>query len=155
MLMELQCNSQKRKPRPQRTTSMNSLHGQAMLPFKKLVSFIGYMSRIASVAPVARPFVWMLWGALTDHTQRTPKRNTTRKRLEKLVFVRRISHAMTSRICSLRRVRFGEHSLRVPEEVLLGFRLALRHHRMASGEWFSVIMVVQKPTGPIRSLMTN
>ena len=31
------------------------LHGQAMLPVKKLVSFIGFMSWIASVAPVARP----------------------------------------------------------------------------------------------------
>ena len=37
------------------------LHGQATLPVKKLMSVIGYMSWIASVAPVARPFVSVLW----------------------------------------------------------------------------------------------
>ena len=36
------------------------LHSQTMLLVKKLVSFIGYMSWIASVAPVARLFVSIL-----------------------------------------------------------------------------------------------
>ena len=55
------------------------LHGHAMLPAKKVVSFTGHMSWIASAAPVARTFVSMLWRALTDHTQCTPKRKHDEK----------------------------------------------------------------------------
>ena len=43
---------------------------------------------------MARLFVSILRRALTEHTQWTPKRNATRKRLEKFVFVKRISHAV-------------------------------------------------------------
>ena len=50
---------------------------QAMLLVRKLVSPIEHMSYIASVAAVPRPFVSMLWSALTDHTQSTPKSNST------------------------------------------------------------------------------
>ena len=82
-----------------------------MMPVKKLVSVTGHMSWIASVAPVATPFASMLWEALTDDTQWTPKRNTTRKRPEKLVFVKILTLLDGFARCSLGRVHFGEHSL--------------------------------------------
>ena len=62
------------------------VHGQAVKPVNKIVSFMRYTSWIASDAPEARPLVSMLWGALTDHAQWTPQRDTTRKRHEKLGF---------------------------------------------------------------------
>ena len=51
------------KPSPQTAEDIlgEFTRGQAMMLVKKLVSVIGYMLWIASVAPVARPHVSVLW----------------------------------------------------------------------------------------------
>ena len=71
--MELQRNSQKRETQAANDNIDELLHVH-MLPV-----FIGYLSWIASVAPVPRPSVSMYLGALTDHTQWTPKRKHDEK----------------------------------------------------------------------------
>ena len=127
------------------------LHGQAMLLVKKLVSLSGYMSWIVSVAPVARPFVSMLWRAVIDHTQWTPRSNTTRKRLDELVFATRISHAVrwlraSSRPGSLRgaftlSVRRGAPRFQIRTDASpcgLG-RLIIRHHGRPVAYWADAV----------------
>ena len=106
-------------------------HVQAMIPVK-----------------VARPFVPMLRRALTDHTQWTPNSNATRKRLEKLVFVKHIAHAFTwlrpllSRAGPLRRtftfcVRSGSQRCQFHTDASPnGFgRMIIRHHCRPEAYW--------------------
>ena len=116
------CSATHRSRNPGRKGNIDELlHGHAMLPIKKLVSFIGCMSWIASVAPVSR--LICLDALQSNH--RTYPVDAEEKRDKKVV---RWLRSLLSLPSPLRRT-FG---LSV-EEVLHGFRFALMHHRLASG----------------------
>ena len=128
------------------------LHGQAMLLVKKFVSLIGYMSvDCVSCASGQRPFVSVRWRAVIDHTQWTPRSNTTRKRPDELVFATRISHAVrwlraSSRPGSLRgaftlSVRRGAPRFEIRTDTSpcgLG-RLTIRHHGRPVAYWADAV----------------
>lgn len=68
---------------------------KGMIGTKEVLQLAGKMSWAASVVPRARPFVAHLWGAIVDSSassRRGPPR--ARRRPTKLMFVRRIDHAV-------------------------------------------------------------
>ena len=51
------------------------LQSKGMVPLQKLQLAVGILGWVTSAMPVARPFVAMLWAAITD--QRAPAKSTT------------------------------------------------------------------------------
>ena len=92
--MELQCNSQKRKPRLQRTASMKSFTATPCCQPRRLCLSLDTCRGSRQL----RQWPEHLCRCFGEHSQITPsvrrRENTTRKRLEKLVFVKRIFHAV-------------------------------------------------------------
>ena len=86
--------------------------GLSVMLVKKLVSFMGYTSWNASVAPVATPFVSMLW---REHSQITPRGRRRETQLGSGLGSLSVSNAFHTLSdgfarCRLGVVHFGEHS---------------------------------------------
>jgi hypothetical protein len=65
---------------------------KGMISLTEAMSLIGKISWVASLIPLARPWVGQMYSALID-SRKAPVRSTTRKR-PNLVFVRRFSHSV-------------------------------------------------------------
>lgn len=70
-------------------TQIRSSHG--VFPLKLLQHAVGILGWLSSVVPISRPWLAMLWAALTQ--QRSPQRESTRQR-KGLVFVKQVEHAL-------------------------------------------------------------
>jgi hypothetical protein len=64
---------------------------KGVFPLKLLQYAVGVLGWVSSVVPLARPWLAMLWAAITQH--RAPSKNTTRVR-KGLIFVKQVQHAV-------------------------------------------------------------
>lgn len=75
--------------------ALNSLLTGPVIPIATLRYAVGVLGWLSGIIPEARPWLSMLWAALTEGSQRSsvgPKRNTTRLR-KGLLFRKQVEHA--------------------------------------------------------------
>ena len=144
--MESQYNSQKRKPRLKKATSMNSFTAKPCCLSKSWCPSLGTFRGLRQLRQCPdRQSVSML-------VILSRRRGETRRESGPIswVFAKSISHvARWLRVLLSRPGPLWRTFTLSVQEVLQSFTFELMHHRMASGDRYSVIMVRPKHTGQI------